>query len=208
MSEIFKIQESTNWQEAQISLDEWSAFNELLVWTDNSIQVHNEIKDFVAQLNTDIDNFNTWVDKNILVWKSIKVFGVERGMANSDDQNETYNTAKETSNKLLLASLNEKVQELNTAYNEYLNNNTRDVNELGNELYDSLWVDLFVAWIKEVKLIWEAKLDTPDDIQLAEAEQAAQLLDDAQDRKNAAWRGRALVNLFTDNKYDGIYNKK
>lgn len=160
MTEVFNIQKNVEkGQESKVTLNENILFNELHnLWLVNWKE-HEQIKEAIATLKINLDNFNTWVDKNLLIW--------EYGISNSNDQAETYKWAKKTSNGIFQEALNSKVAELNSVINKMKSENYADTEELKQKIWNLLWVDSFIASVPKKMLLWDGQAETPDKIQLA-----------------------------------------
>lgn len=165
--EAFGIQETSNEQEAKISINETNLFNELLdLRLNNYTKDHDAVNAVISELKSTVDNFNSWVDKKILIWSWWK--------ANSWDETESYEWAKTATEEDFRKVLETKVAELNAVVNKMVENYSRDTDTLKQNVWNILWVESFVASVPKSFLIWDWNLSTPEQIQIAEAEEARQ----------------------------------
>lgn len=164
MPEIFNVQENIDQWEWKITMDYGSLFNQLYNLWWKSVEEYAQIEAALNNIQQNIDNFNTWVDKKTLVWK--KVLGV--AIANRNDQMKTEKWAKDVLIGDFKVALQKKVNELNTLVQQMIDNYSKNTWELQQNIWQVLQVDSFVVSVPKAMMVWDGKLPTTQELKNAQ----------------------------------------
>ncbi len=134
-NESFSIYERAN-QEDELYLNREKLFSQLQNWN-NSIQVYNEVRAVVDQIEEKLHVFIRNVDKEILIaWSDI-------------DKTETYKDAKKVTEQDFDREIQVLQQNLHTKISEFQEESNANLLEFLQNVESTLDVKNFIWWLKE-----------------------------------------------------------
>lgn len=151
MSEIFKQAEPNKGQESKVDFNEWwsedilNSLSAKWMYTSDNVK---KIQEAIASIKQWVDDFNTWVDKNLLVWKM--------WFSDKTDRLETLKWSKNVNIDDFNKELSTKIASLNNSLAEI--NSPDDLYTLRDNLSTILNVEWFVNALPSSRMLWDWEL--------------------------------------------------